>query len=61
MFISPDFSDRIANIYAAHSSRFEKLLNILQEATVQYLDSVKVVDGKSMCEFSDYYFDDCFR
>ncbi|KAJ3873996.1 hypothetical protein F5051DRAFT_443728 [Lentinula edodes] len=46
VFISPDFSDRIANIYAAHSSRFEKLLNVLQEATVQYLDSVKVVDDK---------------
>ncbi|KAJ3932029.1 MAG: hypothetical protein NXY57DRAFT_1038744 [Lentinula lateritia] len=46
VFISPDFSDQTTNIYAAHSSRFEKLLNVLQEATVQYLDSVKVVDDK---------------
>ncbi|KAH7879663.1 uncharacterized protein C8R40DRAFT_1065892 [Lentinula edodes] len=43
---SAEFSDEIANIYTVHSSRFQKLLNVLQEATMQYLDSVKTIDEK---------------
>ncbi|KAJ3904922.1 hypothetical protein F5879DRAFT_921855 [Lentinula edodes] len=43
---SAEFSDEIANIYTAHSSRFQKLLNVLQEVTMQYLDSVKAIDDK---------------
>lgn len=61
VFSSAEFSDEIANIYTAHSSRFQELLNVLQEVTMQYLDSVKIIDGKGLCKNYEYCIDSCYR
>ncbi|KAJ3872843.1 hypothetical protein F5051DRAFT_479165, partial [Lentinula edodes] len=46
VFIPAEISAKQSTIYEEHLSRFDSLLNFLQQSTIQYLDSVKVIDDK---------------
>ncbi|KAH7873108.1 uncharacterized protein C8R40DRAFT_1172751 [Lentinula edodes] len=46
VFVPAESSEEKIAIYDEHRSRFDSLLNFLQQATIQYLDSVKTIDDK---------------